>query len=150
MKIRPVSLLVLAAFGPTAAPLSRSGQAALQTGTVYVTVMGVKSAKGRVHVELCRESEFLKDCPTFAVAPARAGQTLVAVPNVPPGRWAAQGYHDANANERVDTGLFGIPKEGVGFSNDAPIGLGPPRFARAAFDVEPGAPKAIAFKLRYF
>lgn len=118
--------------------------------TVYVTVTGVKNSRGQVHVEICREDQFLKNCPAYAVASAKAGETLVAVPNVPPGRYAAQGYHDANANDRVDRGLFGIPKEGVGFSNDAPIGLGPPKFPRAAFDVAPMKPKAITFKLRYF
>ena len=40
------------------------------------------------------------------------------------GRYAVQAFLDENGNGEVDRALFGIPKEGVGFSNDAKIRLG--------------------------
>ena len=52
------------------------------------------------------------------------------------------------ANGKIDRALFGIPKEGVGFSNDAPIRLGPPKWKDAQFQL--GDDKVITFKLRYF
>jgi uncharacterized protein (DUF2141 family) len=45
--------------------------------------------------------------------------------------------------------MLGLPREAMGFSNNAPIRLGPPRFDAAAFEV--AAPlTTIVFKLRYF
>lgn len=123
--------------------------AAVPAGTIAVDVAGVRSAEGRVHVDICPEARFLKDCPYSGDAPARIGTTTVLVHGVPPGRYAAQGFHDANANGKVDRGLFGIPKEGVGFSNDAKIRLGPPTFAAAAF-AHGAAEQRIAFHLQYF
>ncbi|MDB5725315.1 MAG: hypothetical protein JWQ16_2069, partial [Novosphingobium sp.] len=46
-------------------------------------------------------------------------------------------------------GLGRIPKEGVGFSNDAKIRLSPPKWAEAVFDYD-GKPRTIRLKLRYF
>ena len=68
---------------------------------------------------------------------------------VPPGRYAAQAFHDENRNGKVDRVLFGIPKEGIGFSNDVKIRLSAPKFDDAAFTVG-GAPEMIHFSLRYF
>ena len=118
-------------------------------GTIAVAVSDVRTAKGRVHVDICTQATFLKDCPYWGEAPARAGTTVVLVPNVPPGRYAAQGFHDRNANGKVDRALFGIPKEGVGFSNDAKIHMAPPRFEDAVFE-HSAADQRITFRLRYF
>lgn len=110
----------------------------------------VRNAKGRVRVDICPEAAFLGDgCAYAGTAPARAGITTVILRGVPAGRYAAQAFHDENDNGRVDRALFGIPKEGVGFSNDAPIRLAPPKFADAAIDLD-GRPRAIAFRMRYF
>lgn len=118
-------------------------------GTIAVDVVGVRSAEGRVHVDICPETLFLKDCPYSGDAPARLGTTTVLVQGVPPGRYAAQGFHDRNGNGKVDRALFGIPTEGVGFSNDAKIRMAPPGFAEAAF-AHGASPQRIQFHLRYF
>ena len=63
--------------------------------------------------------------------------------------WAAQAFHDENRNGVIDRNLLGIPKEGLGFSNDAPFRFGPPAFADAAVQVvAPGG--RIRLTLRYF
>jgi uncharacterized protein (DUF2141 family) len=118
-------------------------------GDVDIDVTGVRKARGMVHVDLCTRETFLKTCGHAGMAPAVAGTTRVTIRGVPPGRYAAQVYHDANNNSRVDRMIFGIPTEGIGFSNDAPIRLAPPKFADAAFDVRAGM-QAITLKLRYF
>ncbi|MFO0713939.1 MAG: DUF2141 domain-containing protein [Sandaracinus sp.] len=58
--------------------------------------------------------------------------------DVPAGRYALSVHHDADADGRVDTGLFGIPTEGLGASNDARGSFGPPSFSDAAFDYAGG------------
>ena len=119
-------------------------------GKITVTVNNVRNNRGQVYVEICPQNRFLKEnCPYHATAPAHAGSTVVTIENVPAGQYAAQGYHDENKNNDLDQGLFGIPKEGLGFSRDARIGLGPPKWKDAVF-VHTGPAEAIHFSLRYF
>ncbi len=125
------------------------GMAAPAAGgfTVTVEITNVRNAKGRVHVDLCRQKEFLKDCPIRADGKAVQGTTILTVHHVPAGDYGAQTSHDENLNGKVDQGLFGIPKEGIGFSNDAPIRLAPPRWADAVFSV--ASDRTIKIKTRY-
>jgi uncharacterized protein (DUF2141 family) len=46
------------------------------------------------------------------------------------------------------TGLFGIPKEGFGVSNNPRILFGPPRFEDARLVPQPGQP--IIIDMKYF
>lgn len=113
-----------------------------------IVITNVRATTGKVHLDLCREREFLKKCSISAEAPAVRGTTVVKIANVEPGDYAVQATYDQNGNGKVDRGLFGIPKEGVGFSNDAPIRLGPPRWKDAVFAVN--ADKSLSLRLRYF
>lgn len=118
-------------------------------GTVTVEITGVRNAKGTVHVDLCPQAQFLKDgCRLSGDAPARAGTTTLTIANVPAGRYAAQVFHDENRNGKVDRALFGIPKEGIGFSRDAPIRMSPPKWDDARFDFA-GGRQVIRLKMRY-
>lgn len=127
-----------------------AGAATPPDGTLTVVIGNVRNARGQVHVDVCPEAKFLKDgCPYSSSAPSVAGATTVTVHGLPAGRYAVQAFHDENVNHKVDRALFGIPKEGVGFSRDARIGLGPPKFADAVFDFD-GKATTIRLKMRYF
>lgn len=118
---------------------------------LVVEVSNVRNARGRVHVDVCPESQFLTDdCTIVASAPAHPGVTRVTVPSLPAGTWAVQAFHDENGNGKTDRALFGIPKEGIGFSNDAPIKMSPPKWADARFTFAGGAAQTIRLKMRYF
>jgi uncharacterized protein (DUF2141 family) len=133
-------VIALAALLLAAAPPS-------ETLTVHIT--NVRNAKGVVHVDVCPKAQFLKDdCPWSGDAPAHPGETVVVVRDLPPGDYAVQAFHDENQNKKVDRALFGaIPKEGIGFSRDAPIHLSPPKWDDAVFAFE-GA-KTITLRMRY-
>lgn len=119
-------------------------------GTLTVEVHNVRIAKGQVRIDVCPQKQFLGDaCPWHGSAPAHVGTTSVTVTDVPAGRYAVQAYLDENNNSTVDQALFGIPKEGIGFSNDARIGLSAPEFKDAAFDFD-GTSATMHVKLRYF
>ena len=123
---------------------------AAQSGSLTFQVTNVRNSRGHVHIDICPEGRFLKDdCPYSGEAPAHGGTTIVTVTGVPPGRYAAQAFHDENDNHKVDRVLFGVPREGVGFSNDARIGLGPPKFADAAF-INDGTGQSLTLRIRYF
>lgn len=124
--------------------------ASLRAADLEITVHNVANNRGRVLVAICTEATFLGDqCPYTGAEPAVAGTTTVIVRDISPGTYAIQAFHDENENLDLDRTLLGFPKEGVGFSNDAPIRFGPPRFRDAAVPVT--APtQRTAFSLRYF
>jgi uncharacterized protein (DUF2141 family) len=118
-------------------------------GTLTIVVGNVRNSSGRVHADICTEAQFLKDCPIAADGPAVRGVSTITVTNLPAGRFAAQLFHDENGNKQVDRAIFGIPKEGVGFSNNAKIRFSPPKFADAVF-VTNGTDQQIKLNMRYF
>ena len=118
-------------------------------GMVEVLVAAVHSGQGRVQVAVCAQGEFLsRHCIYNGAAPARPGTVMVTVTGVPPGTYAVQAGHDENDNGHIDRDWLGIPREGVGFSRDPPLLLGPPGFGDCAFQVGPDGGQA-ALKLRY-
>jgi uncharacterized protein (DUF2141 family) len=58
---------------------------------------------------------------------------------IEPGTYAIAVYHDENSNGKLDSNFIGIPREGVGFSNNAKGHMGPPKFDAAAFRFSGGA-----------
>lgn len=121
-----------------ASTLSVAALAALPTraAPVEIAVTGVTEARGHVRVELCTKDTFLTStCPYQGDAPATIGATVVKIAEVPPGEYAAQVFHDETDQGVVHQNLLGIPREKIGFSNDAPVHLRGPRFREAAFSV---------------
>ncbi len=120
-----------------------------QAAKLEVVVANVRSGKGRVRVAACSAETFLKDsCQWNGEVKAAPGEVMVTL-EVPPGIWAVQAYQDEDGSGKVTRNFLGIPTEGLGFSNDAPFRFGPPKFADAAFRLEPGGGR-IRLTLRYF
>lgn len=116
---------------------------------VEVTVTGVTSTRGHVRVELCTRETFLtQDCIYQGSAPAQVGSTVVRM-EVPPGVYAAQAFHDVTDQKVVHQNFLGVPRERIGFSNDAPVHLHGPRFKDAAFSVGDDVQR-ITLRLRRF
>ncbi|MDH3210362.1 MAG: DUF2141 domain-containing protein [Burkholderiaceae bacterium] len=63
------------------------------------------------------------------------GQVVLQLDKLKPGTYAVSVYYDQDGNGKLNTGLFGIPTELVGFSNNAEGLFGPPSFEKAAFSV---------------
>ncbi|MDB5480660.1 MAG: uncharacterized protein JWO83_1713 [Caulobacteraceae bacterium] len=117
---------------------------------VEVAVTNVTDARGHVRVELCTQNTFLTQaCPYQGAAPAQVGATVVRIAEVPPGVYAAQAFHDETDQGVIHQNILGVPREGVGFSNDAPVHVRGPRFRDAAFLVGDEVQK-ITLRLRRF
>lgn len=115
-----------------------------------VVVGNVSNDKGTIRVAVCSKAEFLKPtCAHVGHAPARPGEVVVHIDDVPAGIWAAQAFHDENDNHAIDRNIVGIPTEGLGFSNDAKMMFGPPAFADAAFQLSPAGGR-IHLSLKYY
>ena len=143
-RIMTIGLVALA--GVLAAPVAQSAPG----GTLTIRMSNVRNAKGEMLVAACPQAQFLKEtCPFNGSTPAHVGMTVVVLHGLPPGQYAVQTFHDENGNKKVDRNFIGIPREGVGFSNDAPIRMGPPKWADAMFAFN-GAEQTIQLKTRYF
>ncbi|WP_247895779.1 DUF2141 domain-containing protein [Azospirillum brasilense] len=124
--------------------------AAVLAAALAVTVQGVRNGEGEVVLAVCEEAAYPAGrCAFRATAPAVEGSVRIAVPDLPPGTYALRAYHDENGNGRLDRNLLGVPREGFGFGNDAPVLLAPPSFRDAAVTV--GAEDVeTALTLRYW
>lgn len=104
---------------------------------IHVEISGLHNDKGQV---LCALFTSAKDFPKNgdkAVAQTRSGITngraVCEFSAVAPGRYAVSVFHDENSNGKMDTNFIGMPREGVGASNNARGHFGPPKFDDAAF-----------------
>lgn len=114
--------------------------------TLRIEVDGLRSGDGLLRAAVCSRDEFLQArCSHGGAAAAAAGAVTVA--DVPDGTWAVQVYHDEDADGALDRrGMR--PLEGMGFSRDARMRFGPPRFADAAFGLSGDA--TVRLTMRYF
>ncbi len=127
--------------------LAALGAAPALAADLRIEVAGLRNADGTVYAAVCTEDQFLQPaCTYFGRAPAASG--VVEVTGVPPGTYAVQVIHDENDNQTLDRPGF-LPTEGMGFSRDAPMRFGPPRWDDARFDLsEAGA--TVPLTMRYF
>ena len=145
--------LAPAGASPVAGPVAGPRPDAEAGGQdLRVSVTGLRSGKGQVLACLVSEPAAFPDCRGHAAArhlavPAVAGTVVLDFGAVPPGTYAISLFHDENGNGRLDKAMM-IPREGYGFSRNAPVRFGPPRFAAAAFAVGNG-PARQALKMRY-
>jgi uncharacterized protein (DUF2141 family) len=118
-------------------------------GDLTVSVTGVRNDRGRVVVAVCDKATFPKGaCAFHGQASARPGEVSIRVAGVPSGTWAAAAYHDEIGNRQLEFTPFGFPKQAVGFSRNAEMEFGPPRFADAAFTLL-DAGGVVSAPLRY-
>lgn len=117
---------------------------------VTVRVENLRNGSGSVLVAICTAEAFLgPHCLYHGRAKAQTGAAEVMIDGVPPGSYAVQAIHDENDNLELDRNLLGMPREGVGFSRNAPMRMGPPSFSDAAIEIdEHGEP--ITLSMRYF
>lgn len=139
---------VVAAAPAAAAPCP----AAIAPGLVRVTVEanGVRSGAGEVAFTVYPDirSRFLSKGGklTRLRIKATAGTTTACFA-LAPGYYPIAIYHDANGDRDFNRTLF-APKEGFGFSNDAPATFALPSFEKVRIRVGPG-PSTVRIRMRY-
>lgn len=107
-------------------------------------ILNEPEAGGRLMMLLCPSKEAYDEQTGCLQKMEKAeGRTVrVTFPDVKPGTYAVKVFHDINSNGELDTSWIGWPQEPYGFSNDAPVNMGPPSFKLAAITVKEGAQTA--------
>ena len=118
-------------------PLASFPQTPTPVELIRVEVSGMRNDNGQIVCALFSSAADFPKKGDNAVAQAKGlishGHSACEFPGVAPGRYAVSVFHDENSNGKMDTNFMGIPREGVGASNNARGHFGPPKFDDAAF-----------------
>ena len=115
-----------------------------------VEVDNLRSAKGMIRICLTADPANFPACVDDANALTRsipASVHTTSFGGLPQRGYALAIIHDENSNAKLDT-IAGIPREGYGFSRNAAVRFGPPRFSAARFMVA-GDAELQQVKMRY-
>jgi uncharacterized protein (DUF2141 family) len=135
-----------------AAPNAPVAAGAVGSCSLTLEVSGLRNNRGNLAIALFDSAATFPDHKQARhAALVRSSQKPVKVvfSGLKPGKYAAAVLHDENQNNQMDFNFLGMPLEGYGFSNDAPVLFGPPSFAAAAVTLSP-KPTRAPIKLRYF
>ena len=120
------------------------------TGDLIVQVTGIESGRGAIQYALYDSA---KEFPTRigrivkGEVPAKASGSTIVIKALSPGFYAVAVFHDENYNDKYDQGIFGIPLEDYGFSNNARGFFSAPDFDDAKVQVRSGRRTEISIEL---
>jgi uncharacterized protein (DUF2141 family) len=93
---------------------------------------GLEEMKGKLMVGIYNsDSTFMKKTFRGFMIDVIDKTLEFSLEDMPSGEYALAVYHDVNENGKLDTGLFGIPTEKYGFSNNAKGYMGAPSFKKS-------------------
>ena len=127
------------------------------TSQLTIEVIGLVSQEGNVCLKIFSgsqgfpnddDSAVLERCTPIASETWEADAPFrITLGNLDAGTYAVAIYHDANGDEVLNRGLFGMPSEGYGFSNDAIATTGPAAYEDAVFIL--GGATTIPITMQY-
>ena len=122
------------------------------TAVLSVRVSQLRSNDGQVGCMLYNSAKGFPTDPSAAAqkrwCSIKDKTSICSFDPVAAGTYAVACLHDENGNGKLDTGLFGIPKEGTVVSNHAKGFMGPPSFDKAKFSFS-GAATIMGLRMGY-
>lgn len=111
------------------------------TANINIKISGLKGKNGVIRISLFDNSSGFPSNPYSAYEVAESVEINQSVVDytffdIPFGEYAISVIQDENKNEKLDTGMFGIPTEKYGFSKNPKINFGPPSFNECKFKLE--------------
>jgi uncharacterized protein (DUF2141 family) len=126
------------------------GAVASSAADLIVQVTGIAADQGEVRCALFASAEgfpMQADKARGTIVKAKPGSVDCKFDKIQPGTYAVAVSVDTNGNGKTDTGLFGIPKEPWGVSNNVRPKMRAPKFDEATFVVKDGETKPIEVKV---
>jgi uncharacterized protein (DUF2141 family) len=126
------------ALWPQSATLPTTSHSPQNAVTVELEVRGFTNTTGQVMVAMySSELDYSeKKAFRFARGAVSGGQSRFRFDDLKPGWYAIAVFHDQNEDEKLNTTIFGIPKEGFGFSLNPKIGFSKPQWDEVCLNVE--------------
>lgn len=113
--------------------------------TLTVEISGLRNSTGSILYELFDQKHKSLKRGINVIANTKCA---IVIDNLKSGKYGFCYVHDENNNKKLDTRMFGIPKEGYGFSNNANEKFGPPAFEKWIFEVNDNT--KLSCKVTYF
>lgn len=110
-------------------------------GSLSVRIEGIRNDHGKLLLALFDSPAHWPDgdkADVNAEIKARPGFVDFTFKDLKPGLYALGGFHDENANGKLDTNFLGIPTEGFFLSRDPQILFSTPSFDSVAVSVGAG------------
>ena len=117
-----------------------------------VVISKMRNDNGQVGICLFNKADgfpYSESAIECQYAKAKKNYTEYTFTNLEMGTYAVSIFHDANDNKKLDKNWLGIPKEGIGASNNAKETFGSPKFNDAKFILNK-PDQAITINLSYF
>ena len=120
-------------------------------GELKINVKNIVNNTGLIHYALYDDPSFFPDEQGKISGGNKRVEEVIAdgilIKELNESYYAVAIYHDENSNKKFDT-FLSIPKENYGFSNNAAVFFGPPKFEDAAVFVEQDNTTEIEIELR--
>jgi uncharacterized protein (DUF2141 family) len=135
MRLKSVLLFLSLVLGASPYAVGDEKQLDPQPGQIEVLVSGASSQAGNIVLSVFDSKDSFLETPLLerVAATNEQGGALFILAGFKSGTFAISAYHDADSNNELNTNLFGIPSERVGFSNNAKGRFGPPSFEQVKF-----------------
>ena len=115
--------------------------------TLTIEVASFENTKGVLRVCVTdQKDDFLKSCAFSKIVTVENDTVSLKIENIEKGNYAVSVYHDENNSGILETGgVFGIPLEPYGFSNNPNMTFGP-SYKKSVFKM--ASDKNISIKLK--
>lgn len=145
--------IIAAVFTATVVPLNLISQSESKV-PVEVSIENVKGLSGNIVVSIFKsEKSFNNEKPdykkSFSKKEIKKGKFKTTL-HLSPGTYGIAVLDDVNEDRKMNYSLFGVPKEGYGFSDFYHTGFSKPKFSNFSFKLFKGKKILKAIKLRYF
>jgi uncharacterized protein (DUF2141 family) len=118
----------------------------VKSDTLTIITRNVQVGKGSVFVSVWNDEKTFLKKPFTELSEKADGDTLVFLFVLPEGQYAISAYQDLNDNKKLDLGIFGIPKEPIGFGNNFRPKMSAPKFRDCAIDLSQSMAEEIELK----
>jgi uncharacterized protein (DUF2141 family) len=124
-------------------------------GNIEVKFRGLNSSKGQVCANLFNgkkgfpDGGKMSDLKDARCAPIVKGTAQMTFANLPSGDYAISALHDLNGDTVLNSNFFGVPTEGIGFSNNPIVKTSAPSFNQTRFFTA-GKKIEISIRMQYF
>ena len=118
--------------------LPSNGFAQTECPSIKVKIKNISNSTGVVACAFFESGEgfpdkFMKFASKIMTTQIEGEDASFEFSDILPGKYAITVIHDENYNGKLDSNMFGIPKEGYGFSSGAEVTLSAPSFSDAVF-----------------
>ena len=123
----------------------------LSSGEIKILVSNIEEKRGTIHYGVYNNSKLFPDESGKILGGyeevSKVIENGLLIDGLKESMYAIAIFHDKNSNNKFDT-FFSIPQEKFGFSNNARVLLGPPKFEEASIFVGQNSIVEIMIELR--